>query len=235
MIAYYRVSTERQGRSGLGLEAQQAAVESYSRQAGDVIRASFTEVETGKRSDRPELLKALGAARRGKERLVVAKLDRLARNARFLLTVLESGADVVFCDLPHVPPGPTGKMLISQMAAIAEWEAGIIAQRTREALAASKARGKKLGAAREGFWTPERSARRAQGLVAATAASSKARRKAAIDAYADLLPLMVQLRGEELSLAKIAERLNAEGHMTRRGKLWHAMQVKNVLDRGVNP
>src|SRR5215831_4556645 len=96
VIAYYRVSTQQQGRSGLGLEAQQAAVESYVRSIGGTITHRFTEVETGKRADRPELAKAIAAARRCKGRLVVAKLDRLARNARFLLSLIEGGADVAF-------------------------------------------------------------------------------------------------------------------------------------------
>src|SRR5207244_1878051 len=128
-----------------GLDAQQADVERYRKQTESRLKASYVEVETGKRSDRPELLKALAHAKRCRARLVVAKLDRLARNARFLLTVLESGVDVVFCDFPNIPAGPTGKLMLTQMAAIAEWEAGIIAQRTRDGLAQAKKKGKLLG------------------------------------------------------------------------------------------
>src|SRR5262245_42056350 len=119
VIAYHRVSTAKQGQSGLGLEAQQAAVAAYVQQTGGIVKACYVEIETGKRADRPELTKALAHARRGRSTLVVAKLDRLARNARFLLTVLESGADVVFCDFPNIPAGPTGKLILTQMAAIA--------------------------------------------------------------------------------------------------------------------
>lgn len=142
-VAYYRVSTDRQGRSGLGLDAQRAAVAKYVAGAGGVVAAEFEEVESGKRNDRPQLAAALAACRARRAALVIAKLDRRARNARFLLHVVEGTgeAGVVFCDLPSVPPRPVGKFLLTQMAAVAELEAGLISQRTRAALAASKARG----------------------------------------------------------------------------------------------
>ncbi len=146
-VAYYRVSTDRQGRSGLGLDAQRAAVAKYVAGAGGVVAAEFEEVESGKRADRPQLAAALAACRARRAALVIAKLDRLARNARFLLHVVEGTgeAGVVFCDLPSVPPGPVGKFLLTQMAAVAELEAGLISQRTRAALAVAKARGTVLG------------------------------------------------------------------------------------------
>ena len=108
-MAYYRVSTDRQGRSGLGLDAQRAAVAKYVASAGGVVAAEFEEVESGKRTDRPQLAAALAACRARRAALVIAKLDRLARNARFLLHVVEGTgeAGVVFCDLPSVPPGPS--------------------------------------------------------------------------------------------------------------------------------
>ena len=141
-VAYYRVSTDRQGKSGLGLDAQRVAVTKYVAGVGGVVAAEFEEVESGKRNDRPQL----AACRARRAALVIAKLDRLARNARFLLHVVEGTgeAGVVFCDLPSVPPGPVGKFLLTQMAAVAELEAGLISQRTRAALAAAKARGTKL-------------------------------------------------------------------------------------------
>jgi DNA invertase Pin-like site-specific DNA recombinase len=150
LIAYYRVSTARQGASGLGLEGQGAAVTAYARAGGATLLRAYTEVETGKRSDRPELGKALADSKRSRGRLVIAKLDRLARNARFLLTLIESGVDVAFCDLPSVPAGAVGKFLLTQMAAVAELEAGLISERTKAALTAYKARGGLLGAARPG-------------------------------------------------------------------------------------
>ncbi|WP_431270263.1 recombinase family protein [Dankookia sp. P2] len=134
-IAYFRVSTERQGRSGLGLDAQRMAVARHIASAGGQVVAEFQEVESGKRNDRPQLAAALAACRAHRATLLIAKLDRLARNARFLLGVVEGSGDggVVFCDLPQVPPGPVGKFLVTQMAAVAELEAGLISQRTRAA------------------------------------------------------------------------------------------------------
>ena len=146
-VAYLRVSTDGQGRSGLGLEAQRQAVTAYVAQAGGEVVAEFQEVESGKRADRPQLAAALASCRTRRAVLVIAKLDRLARNARFLLSVVEGSgeAGVVFCDLPTVPAGPIGKFLVTQMAAVAELEAGLISQRTRAALAVAKARGVRLG------------------------------------------------------------------------------------------
>ena len=139
-VAYYRVSTAKQGASGLGLEAQQAAVSSYLNGGDWRIVGAFTEVESGKSSDRPELAKALAAARLHRAPLVVANVSRLTRSLAFLSKLLEAGVDVRFCDLPQIE-GPTGRFMLQQMAAVAELEAGMIGDRTRKALAAAKARG----------------------------------------------------------------------------------------------
>jgi Resolvase, N terminal domain len=122
-VAYYRVSTAKQGRSGLGLEAQREAVARYLNGDGREIIAEFTEVESGKRRDRPELEKALAAARLHRCPLVVAKVDRLTRSVSFLSRLLEAGVDVRFADLPAIE-GPTGRFMLQQMAAVAELEAG---------------------------------------------------------------------------------------------------------------
>jgi DNA invertase Pin-like site-specific DNA recombinase len=140
-VSYLRVSTDKQGRSGLGLEAQREAV---ARCAWN-ISAEYIETETGKRSDRPKLSAALAHAKAIGATLVVAKLDRLSRNVDFLRKLLASDVDLVFCDLPHVPPGAMGRFLLTQMASVAELEAGLISERTKAALAAAKARGVKLG------------------------------------------------------------------------------------------
>jgi DNA invertase Pin-like site-specific DNA recombinase len=226
LIAYYRVSTRKQGESGLGLEGQRTAVTLHASGRGGVILRSYTEVETGKRSDRPELAKALADCRRSDATLVIAKLDRLARNTRFLLTLVESGADVIFCDLPDIPPGPVGKFLLTQMAAVAELEAGLISQRTKAALAAAKARGVLLGSHRPG-------AHRLKG-----GANSKAARRAgesararADAAYVGLTDDIRQWREEGLSSPAIARQLNEAGHTTRRGKPWNGTQVLRVLRR----
>ena len=148
-ISYYRVSTAKQGNSGLGIEAQRNAVAIYLSDGRWKVIAEFTEIESGKRSDRPELDKALAAARLHRAAIVVAKVDRLTRSVAFLSQLLEAGVDVRFADLPEIE-GPTGRFMLQQMAAVAELEAGLISKRTREALAAAKARGKTLGGHRKG-------------------------------------------------------------------------------------
>src|SRR4051812_22591418 len=143
LVAYYRVSTKGQGESGLGLEGQTAAVAAFARGRGAEIVRTFQEVETGKRSDRPELIKALAHARRTRATLVIAKLDRLARNVAFPANLMDSGVDFVACDNPHA-----NRLTIHILAAVAENEARMISERTKAALAAYKARGGVLGAAR---------------------------------------------------------------------------------------
>jgi DNA invertase Pin-like site-specific DNA recombinase len=143
-VAYYRVSTTRQGRSGLGLQAQQQAVANYLNGADWTIVAEFTEIESGKRSDRPELDKALAACRLHRASLIVSKVDRLTRSVSFLSKLLDAGVEVRFCDLPQIE-GATGRFLLQQMASVAELEAGMISDRTKKALAAAKRKGTKLG------------------------------------------------------------------------------------------
>jgi len=225
IIAYYRVSTKQQGDSGLGLDAQKAAVEAYARNAGARILASYREVESGKLAERPELVRALAHARRSKATLVVAKLDRLARNVAFLSALMRSGVDFVCGDNPHA-----NKLTIHILAAVAEDEAERISARTKAALAAAKARGTLLGSARPDHWKGREEARLA-GLARGRAVSAKVAAKAASEAYADLAPAMKQWRAEGLTLESIAGRLNAEGHTTRRGRPWNPTQVLRVLQR----
>jgi DNA invertase Pin-like site-specific DNA recombinase len=225
IVAYYRVSTKRQGESGLGLEGQRMAVEQYVSSQGATLAGSYTEVESGKKSDRPQMARALAHARRMNATLVVAKLDRLARNVAFTSTLMDSGVEFVCCDQPHAT-----RLTIHILAAVAEDEARRISERTKTALAAAKARGVKLGSAREGHWTGREDQRRA-GLVKAQAMAAEARRKAADEAYIDLVPDMQEMRDSGLSLRAIAARLNGQGHRTRRNKLWNPMQVRNVLQR----
>src|SRR5207344_110583 len=147
-----RVSTAKQGKSGLGLEAQRSAVESYLDGGRWRIAAEFTEIESGRRSDRPQLDAALRAARARRCPLVVAKVDRLTRSVAFLSRLLEAGVDVRFADLPTIE-GATGRFMLQQMAAVAELEAGLISARTKAALAAAKRRGTKLGGYRGAKFT----------------------------------------------------------------------------------
>lgn len=143
-IVYLRVSTDRQGRSGLGLEAQQEAVQRYvSAKGGAIVYPPYVEIESGKRNDRPELAKALKQCRLTGATLIVAKLDRLSRNAAFLMTLRDSGVAFIAADLPEA-----NTMTVGIMALVAQHEREAISARTRAALAAAKARGKALGGRR---------------------------------------------------------------------------------------
>ena len=225
VVAYYRVSTKRQGESGLGLEGQQTAVQELARRAGSELVTSYTEVESGKRSDRVELAKAIAHAKRSKATLVVAKLDRLARNVAFTSALMESGVDFVACDQPHA-----NRLTIHILAAVAEHEAEMISQRTKAALSAAKVRGVKLGSARDGHWDGREDRRRA-GAKAGAIAATEARKRLADEAYADLIDDLTAMRNDGLSFRAIADQLNGQGHTTRRGKPWNPMQVRNVLLR----
>ena len=225
-IAYYRVSTQKQGKSGLGLEGQIAAVADYVQRHDRELLAEYTEVETGKSKTRPELLKAIAHARRSKATLVVAKLDRLARNVAFTSALMEAKVDFVACDNPHA-----NKFTIHILAAVAEHEAEMISQRTRVALVAAKVRGKKLGSARPGHWNG-REGERLVGLTKARVAAAEAHRVAAEESYSDLIPLLKALRDQGRTLDAIANELNEMGHTTRRGKAWSRAQVSRVLSRG---
>jgi DNA invertase Pin-like site-specific DNA recombinase len=162
-IAYYRVSTDKQGQSGLGLDAQRAAVMNYLNGGNWKLVGEFTEVESGKHSDRVQLRAAQAACKKHKAKLVIAKLDRLSRNVAFIANLLEAGTDFVAADNPHA-----NKAMVQMMAVFAEMERDAISKRTKEALAAAKARGVKLGNPR---------------LAEAIETTNAARRKAA-DAFA---------------------------------------------------
>lgn len=220
-VAYFRVSTAKQGASGLGLEAQREAVTRYLNGGKWRIAAEFTEVESGKRSDRPELERALKTARLHRAPLVVAKVDRLTRSVGFLSRLLEAGVDVRFADLPALE-GPTGRFMLQQMVAVAELEAGLISDRTKAALKAAKARGVRLGGFRG---TPLSDAAREAGREAA---AHRAKERAA-----DLRPLFAELRTAGCqSLRDFAEALTARSIPTARGEArWSAVQVSRVMAR----
>ena len=221
-VAYYRVSTDQQGRSGLGIEAQRASVRAHVESTGGRLAEEFEEHESGKRSDRPELAKALAACRARRSVLIIAKLDRLARNTAFLLSVADGCGEggVVFCDLPQIPPGPLGRFFVTLMAAVAELEAGLISQRTKAALQAAKARGAKLGGPnfRSGDRTAARAGRRAQ--------SARSKQRAA-----DIWPFIVDARAAgAASLREIADKLTAWSIAPPAGgDRWHPGQVARVL------
>lgn len=227
-VSYVRVSTQKQGDSGLGLEAQTQAVLQHVSQNNGKVLASYIEVESGKNNSRPELAKALLHAKRSKAILIVAKLDRLARKASFLLKLIESGADVIFADMPNIPEGPTGKLIITHMASIAEWEAGIISQRTKAAMAVLKARGVKLGSHRPGHWDGKEHLRLA-GLKLANKQSIVKRQEISAQRHAELCPEIIAMRNEGLTLQAISDRLNAEEKWTPTGKKWYPVRIHQLL------
>jgi DNA invertase Pin-like site-specific DNA recombinase len=211
-ISYLRVSTDAQGRSGLGLEAQQAAVTTYLNGGNWELVDSFVEVESGRNSDRPELAKALAACKRHKATLVVAKLDRLSRSVAFLARLMEAGVDFVACDNPHA-----NKLMVHMLAAFAEHERDQISARTKAALAAAKARGVKLGG-------PKLADARI-GAVETLKAGADAR-------AANVLPVVRDIQAAGItSLNAIASTLNARGVPTARGGMWTHQGVKNLLAR----
>ncbi len=219
IVAYHRVSTAKQGQSGLGLEAQQRATEEYSRSIGGKVIASFTEVESGKHNARPELQKALHRAKVTGATLVIAKLDRLSRNAAFLLTLRDSGVRFVAADMPAAD-----NLTVGIMALVAQQEREATSKRTKEALQAAKAKGTKLG-------NPNGAAalRRAGKGNAAGVAAVQAK---AGEFAEDLRPVIESMQAEGLtSLGALAEALNVRGMKTPRGGLWHKTSVRNLLGR----
>lgn len=225
LISYCRVSTERQGTSGLGLQAQESAIDTYAKQTGGSLIGRFVEVESGKRADRPELARALAHAKRTKAVLVVAKLDRLARNVAFLSRLMESGVEFIAVDNPSA-----NRLTVHILAAVAEAEAKAVSERTKAALAAAKARGMLLGSARPGHWDGREDRRRA-GAANGAKISIEVRSRAAMEASADLLPIIQERKNEGGTLQQIADKLNAEGYTTRRGNVFTPMAVKRILVR----
>lgn len=219
VVAYYRVSTDQQGRSGLGLDAQCRAVHALCDGRGWQVVTEYTEVESGKRNDRPQLKAALADARRTGAKFVVAKLDRLSRNAEFTLSLRNSGVDFVCADNPDV-----NRLTIGLLAVINEDERERIADRTRAALQAAKARGVRLG-------NPNGAAalrRAAKGNGAAV----EAVRGNAEQFAADLKGTVGEITASgKTSLPAIAAELNARHIQTRRGGRWHASSVRNLLAR----
>jgi DNA invertase Pin-like site-specific DNA recombinase len=210
LVAYYRVSTDRQGQSGLGLDAQREAVRRYASSGPHAIAAEFTEIESGKRhTNRPQLAAALAECRRHRATLVIAKLDRLARNVHFISGLMESGTEFLACDMPHATP-----VTIHILAAIAEHERKMISERTRAALAATKARGTRLGNPR---------------LHEARIKAAQASRN--VLPSASILTMMADMYAQGKSYRTIAATLNASNIRTGRNAPWYGNTVKAVLQR----
>ena len=216
-VSYLRVSTDKQGRSGLGLEAQRTAVTSYLNGGAWKLVAEVVEVESGKRKDRPKLAEAIALCRAHRATLVVAKLDRLARNAAFLLNLRDAGIEFIACDMPDA-----NRMTVGILAVVAEDEAERISARTKAALAAAKARGSKLG----GF-------RGHAGTAEDTATARAAKSKKATERALNLAPIIARLDpAGAASLRTLAKQLNAEGIPTPRGAgIWTAAAVARLRAR----
>jgi len=206
-VAYYRVSTERQGQSGLGLEAQKKAVADYLNGGNWTLAGEFTEIESGKRSNRPQLAEALALCKRKKAKLVIAKLDRLSRNVAFIAALMESKIEFVAVDNPHAT-----KLTIHILSAVAEHEREMIAARTKAALQAAKARGVRLG--RNG----------AERLAPQY-------RAAAVDRARALEPTLREMQAHGLSARAMARELNIREIACSRGGKWHAATVQRVIAR----
>lgn len=210
-VTYYRVSTQRQGQSGLGLEAQRSAVQAFL--AGKEIIAEFTEIESGRKNNRPQLAAALALAKKQKATLVIAKLDRLARNVHFISGLLESNVQFVAADMPEAD-----RTFLQMAAVFAEWEARKISERTKLALAEAKLRGTKLGSP-----TPH--------------IGSKAGLKVISDRcnvyLENISPILQDIVGDVgFNLRAIATRLQRRGIKTARGSdIWHPAQVGKLLRR----
>lgn len=205
-VVYIRVSTARQGESQLGLLAQTEAVNSFFASRSHEVIATYTEVESGKRNDRPELARALAECKKRKATLVIAKLDRLGRNLAFIANLMESGVEFVCCDNPHA-----NRLMLHMLAAFAEFERELISKRTKDALAMAKARGVRLGV---------------NGARLAERHKAEARQRDQVH-----YPLIAQLMRELRSYRAVAERLNAMAIRTPAGGKWHPSQVRNVCLR----
>lgn len=220
VIAYYRVSTARQGSSGYGLEAQQVAVAALLERLGHALVAEFTEVESGRKSARPQLAAALIEARKRKAVLCVAKLDRLARDVELIAgltkeTERNGFGGLLFADFPDVDPAtPEGELFINQMAAFAQFEARRISQRTKAGLAVAKSRGRQLG-----------------GLRPRTITSNAAAQEKAVAASERLRPVLAPMAAAEMSLRAMSSALAAAGTTTKNGRPLSPAHVKLHLQR----
>jgi hypothetical protein len=238
-VAYYRVSTDKQGRSGLGLDAQRETVRTFLNGGNWHLAGEFVEIEGGRVSDRTELAKALAQCRVMGAILIVANVSRLTRNPDFMSRLVEAGVEVRFCDLPQIE-GPAGKFMLRQMLAVAELEAGLIGERTRKALAQKKIWYANLTADQQAELKAKGKATQLggnRGNLPAIASRGRAislalREEKSRQRATDLAPILVEIRASGItSLREIAAALNGRHIPTARGGAWSAVQVKRILDR----
>jgi len=210
------VSTQKQGNSGLGLDAQRAAVRAFVQDPSQLV-GEFVEIESGKKNQRPQLLAAIAEARRVGATLLIAKLDRLSRNAGFIFALRDSGVDFVCCDMPDA-----NTLTVGLFAVIAQHERETISKRTKDALAAKKARGAQLGSP-QNFTTTVIA--QGQAAMQRNAREHQANRQAA--------QLAELLRAKGQTLWQIAAKLNEAGYRTRRGKEFQATTVQRLLSAAI--
>jgi DNA invertase Pin-like site-specific DNA recombinase len=219
IVSYLRVSTARQGASGLGLEAQRAAVQSFADTGGHTIVAEFVEVESGRKADRPQLTSALGTCRLHRATLVIAKLDRLARNVAFIAGLMNGNVEFVACDMPHA-----NRLTLHLMAAMAEHEREMISQRTKAALQAARARGVRLG-------NPNGATALLRGCSEAARTSSVARQAKASQHAAAVAQTLADLTSAGMSNGEMAAHLNRQGVPSPSGGGWYPEQVRRTVQR----
>lgn len=227
-VAYFRVSRDSQGAQGLGMDAQRSAVANYLNGGDWTLLAEFEEVESGKRADRPELLKAIALCKKAGAKLVIAKLDRLSRDVHFLSGLEKAGIDFVCCDMPQAD-----RFTIHIMAAMAQREREAISARTKAALAEIKGKlDRNETHIAKGSGRPVKKLGGPNGFNAERSAIGRKVRMAKADAFAaNVAPTARTLRAAGCTLAVIAERLNEMGVRTPRDAAWTPMAVKRVLDR----
>lgn len=204
-VAYYRVSTEKQGKSGLGLAAQRTLIERFL-SVGDEVLAEFVEVQSGKNDERVELWKAIAHAKKHDAKILIAKLDRFSRKVSFIAGIMEQGIGLVVAEMPHATD-----FQLHIFAALAQEERRLISERTRNALAEAKKRGVELGK---------------NGKVLADRHRQQARDRAEA-----LRPVIMPMVSAGLSYGEIARRLNERGVMTVNGRRFHVQQVRAIVDR----
>ena len=215
-VAYLRQSTKKQEISGLGIEAQREIIQKFLGQEKPI--AEFVETESGKRTDRPKLAEALDLCRKTKSTLIVAKLDRLSRNVAFTSKLLESDVEIKFCDFPEA-----NRLVLHIIASIAEYEAGLISQRTKQSLKAKKARGIQLGKPENLTNNLDRAIDNSKRAIQNQAKNNPNNKRAVA-----MLKVLVE---QELSLSDMARRLNEEGFVTSQGKKFTAWQVSVLIKR----
>lgn len=215
-IAYLRQSTTKQEKSGLGIEAQRNIIHSFVKK--ELIIAEFVETETGKKSDRPKLQEALALCRKTNSNLIVAKLDRLSRNVAFTSKLLESDVEITFCDFPQA-----NRLILHIISSIAEYEANLISQRTKQSLIAKKARGIKLG-------KPENLMKRHDEAIKR---SNKTNREKAQNNTNNMraVAMLRSMIKDKLTVSEMTKQLNAQGFVTSKGKKFQIVQVQRLIQR----